>query len=76
MKSSDPINLYDCISEYFKTDTLDSTNKWLCQECGVLSMAQMRFRITQLPRVMIIHMNRFNYNGAKLKNPLNFDEEI
>jgi len=76
MKNTDPINLYDCISEFFKTDTLDQQNKYYCQECHILSLAQMRFRITQLPRVLIIHMNRFNYNGTKLKNPLSFDEEI
>lgn len=36
----------------------------------------MRFRITQLPRILIIHLKRFSYNGSKLKNPLSFDEEI
>jgi len=24
LKNTEPINLYDCISEYFKTDTLDA----------------------------------------------------
>lgn len=36
----------------------------------------MRFRIKQLPRILIVHFKRFSYNGTKLKNPLDFDEEI
>lgn len=36
----------------------------------------MRFRIKTLPRILIVHFKRFSYIGAKLKNPLNFDEEI
>ena len=36
----------------------------------------MRFRIKQLPKILIIHLKRFSYNGSKLKNAVNFDEEI
>lgn len=72
----EPVNIYDCISEFFKTDTLDVQNKLFCQNCQNLSIAQMRFRITHLPRILIIHLKRFSYNSAKLRNPVNFDEEI
>ena len=36
----------------------------------------MRFRVKQLPKILIIHLKRFSYNGTKLKNAVNFDEEI
>jgi ubiquitin C-terminal hydrolase len=36
----------------------------------------MRFRIKQLPKILIIHLKRFSYNGAKLKNAVNFEEDI
>lgn len=29
-----------------------------------------------MPRILIIHIKRFSYDGSKLKNPLSFDEEI
>ena len=76
MKSSDEIDLYDCLSEFFKTDTLDANNKLFCQHCENLSIAQMRWRIKTLPKVLIIHLKRFSFTGAKLKNPLSFEEEI
>ena len=36
----------------------------------------MRFRLKQLPRILIVHIKRFSWTGQKLRNPLNFDEEI
>jgi ubiquitin C-terminal hydrolase len=76
LSTSTNIDLYDCLSEYFKTDTLDAQNKLFCQHCQNLSIAQMRFRIKQLPKILIIHLKRFSYNGTKLKNAVNFDEDI
>lgn len=31
---------------------------------------------TSVPCILIIHLKRFNQNGTKIKNPLDFDEEI
>ena len=76
LRNNEPVDLYDCISEFFKTDTLDAQNKYYCHHCESLSIAQMRFRLKQLPRILIIHMKRFGGYGKKLQNPLNFDEEI
>ena len=45
MKASEPIDLYNCLSEFFKTDTLDTSNKLFCQFCQSPCVAQMRFRI-------------------------------
>jgi len=36
----------------------------------------MRFRLKQLPRILIVHIKRFSWTGSKLRNPFNFDEEI
>jgi ubiquitin C-terminal hydrolase len=76
IKLNEQIELYDCISEFFKTDTLDSHNKYYCHKCENLTIAQMRFRVKQLPRILIIHMKRFTPYGTRIGNALNFDEEI
>ena len=47
MKASEPIDLYNCLSEFFKTDTLDRGNELFCQFCQRTCVAQMRFRIKQ-----------------------------
>eukprot|EP00347_Sterkiella_histriomuscorum_P016052 403354669 len=72
--SNQPVDFLDCISEFFKTDILDEQNKYHCQSCGRLSKAQTRFRMKNLPKVLIVHMKRFTHLGTKLKTPLNFPE--
>ena len=39
LKSYEHVELYDCLSEFFKTDTLDSQNKLLCENCETSSIA-------------------------------------
>ena len=41
------VDLLDCISEFFKTDTLDEQNKYHCQSCGCLTRAHTRFRMKE-----------------------------
>ena len=40
-----PVELMDCMQEFFKTDTLDEQNKYHCQSCGRLTRAKTRFRM-------------------------------
>lgn len=47
-----------------------------CGKCGHVGEASIRTRIKLLPRVLIIHLKRFANNGTKLKNPLEFQDEL
>jgi len=67
-----PVELLDCMQEFFKTDTLDEQNKYHCQSCGRLTRAKTRFRMKSLPKILIVHIKRFTQLGTKLKTPLNF----
>jgi len=66
----------DCINDFFKTETQDASNKYECHNCEKLTIAQMRYRMIQLPRILILNVKRFGADGSKLKNTLNFEEEI
>lgn len=67
-----PVHFRDCITDFFSNDTLDADNKLQCQICGKLNSSQIRFRLKTLPRVLIVHMKRFDLRGSKLSHNVEF----
>jgi len=57
------VRLEDCITDFFKTENLDKDNLLFCENCQIKSTAQMRFRMKQLPQILICHFKRFSWTG-------------
>lgn len=74
--ASATVNFFDCIDDFFKSDVLDSENKLRCQSCKMLNRSQIRFRVKKLPRVLIVHIKRFDYYGSKLNFNLEFPQNF
>lgn len=59
-KSSDNIQLKDCINSFSKSEQLDDDNKWKCEKCKNYVRATKSMGIEKCPPVLIIHLKRFN----------------
>lgn len=66
------VDFFESVRDFFKADTLDIDNKQRCQSCKALNNSQIRFRLKILPRILIVHMKRFDYFGSKLSNNIDF----
>ena len=66
----------DCLEEFFKCTSFDSHNKYRCPSCKRESEATISTRVKMLPRVLIVHMKRFTNYATKMKNALEFPEEL
>ncbi len=42
-------------------DTLKGDEKFFCNTCGAYQEAQKRTRLSALPDVLLLHLNRFKY---------------
>ena len=42
-------------------DTLKGDEKFFCNACGTYQEAQKRTRLSALPDVLLLHLNRFKY---------------
>ena len=54
-------SLSACLRNFSATETLNGSDKFLCDTCCSLQEAQKRMRIKRLPRVLLLHLKRFKY---------------
>jgi ubiquitin C-terminal hydrolase len=62
LKSSSTVRISDCLANYFRTETSDENNLVHCDKCNKKSVAYMRFRIKQLPNILILSVKRNKYD--------------
>ena len=62
-RSYPPSTLEECFANFFKEETLDNRNLWLCPCCGKKVPAKTKTLISESPRILIIHFKRFNGSG-------------
>jgi len=60
----DPCTLYDCLDEFFNTETLDEREKYLCTTCHDMERVSKKFTVTALPSVLCLHIKRFKYSRS------------
>jgi ubiquitin C-terminal hydrolase len=74
------VSFNDCITDYFRSETLDSNNLLKCTKCLNYNRTRIQFKIKTLPRILLMHMKRFDDNGRKLNFdidcPLNFSFKL
>lgn len=54
--AAEPISIYNCLNEYFKTDYLDD---YKCEKCNNKEGNHISRALVNLPRVLIISLKRF-----------------
>ena len=69
-----PIELVDCLKEFFSKEYLDEDNEWFSPFCKKDVHPIKQIKIWSLPKLLIIHLKRFYYNGniKKINKKINF----
>lgn len=64
-----PMDLYQCIEEFSKSENLDHQNRTFCTKCKTLAKGVKKMEIWRLPQVLIFHLKRFRQvQGNKIKD--------
>eukprot|EP00475_Leptophrys_vorax_P028481 TRINITY_DN4121_c0_g1_i1.p1 TRINITY_DN4121_c0_g1~~TRINITY_DN4121_c0_g1_i1.p1 ORF type:complete len:912 (-),score=279.12 TRINITY_DN4121_c0_g1_i1:98-2833(-) len=61
-KQRDKIELASCIAAYTEEETLTEQNAWHCPTCKDFKCAKKKFDLWSVPRVLVIHLKRFQYS--------------
>lgn len=77
------IALEDCLESFRQIEKLDANNKWYCTVCKDHFQAFKKLEIYFAPKVMILHLKRFEYQSAghyrtysqKTNDDIEFDVE-
>jgi ubiquitin C-terminal hydrolase len=51
---------------------LNGENQYMCEHCNKKCNAKKRFSIEKSPRILTIHLKRFDNNGSKIKDNIRF----
>ena len=62
------ITIYDCLDKFTELETLDSDNQWQCESCKKKQNALKKDIFWKLPKILIVHLKRFNNNINLNKN--------
>jgi ubiquitin C-terminal hydrolase len=57
------IPLEECIEHFAASEFLSGDNKYFCGECNHLSEAERFIKLSSLPPVLVLHINRFSHNS-------------
>jgi len=71
-KIDNDINIYDCFDLFTTTEVLDGDNMIRCEETGELKIGKKTIKIWNFPKILIVHFKRFDNNGNKIDNMINF----
>lgn len=58
--SAAPVSLSWCLSRFMSHERLTWSNKFWCDYCGHLVEAERNILFSNLPRIFIVHLNRFS----------------
>lgn len=67
--------LEDCLKLFTKPEKMAGDDKWFCPKCRQRREASKRIQIWKLPRILVVHLKRFQYEGMwrqKLQTAVNF----
>eukprot|EP01102_Stenamoeba_stenopodia_P009014 TRINITY_DN2643_c1_g1_i1.p1 TRINITY_DN2643_c1_g1~~TRINITY_DN2643_c1_g1_i1.p1 ORF type:complete len:939 (-),score=214.91 TRINITY_DN2643_c1_g1_i1:15-2783(-) len=63
-KEKKGVTLYDCINLFNSNERLGPNDPWYCPSCKEHRRAWKKFDLWRLPKVLIIHLKRFQYTRA------------
>ena len=61
-------NIYDCLDEFSKVETMDIHNMIKCDFCGRLNKSTKQTKLCKLPKILIIQLKRFRVNNYGIIN--------
>jgi len=62
-KPAAAIPLAACIDKYTEEETLTEANAWRCPTCKDFGCAKKKFDLWKVPKVLIIHLKRFQFSA-------------
>ncbi|ORX87301.1 cysteine proteinase [Anaeromyces robustus] len=68
-------NLYHCLDKYIEKEYLKGNDAWSCPKCKVKVEATKQLLLSRLPKIMLIHLKRFYFQGPfrdKITKSINF----
>ncbi|KAJ7072734.1 hypothetical protein C8F01DRAFT_972368, partial [Mycena amicta] len=64
------------LAKFTAIDTLSGANKYKCEKCKKLVIAEKRFSVHEAPMVLTVHLKRFTPMGRKLKHLIKYEERL
>lgn len=62
-RSDASCRLDDCVSCFTEDEVMDGDEAYNCEKCKARRPATKRLRVHRFPRVLVLHVKRFNYTG-------------
>jgi ubiquitin C-terminal hydrolase len=66
--NSNSITLFSCLELYCKSESLSGDNAWLNEQTNKKQDVDISILFWNLPKILILSLNRFNNNGRKIKS--------
>lgn len=74
------LNVFPTINEsltfFEKENSLENENKWLCEGCKVSKSSKHKIEIIDYPKVLIVHLLRFDGGYRKDNRGVDIDKEV
>lgn len=71
------VSLYDCLTSYFKLETLnDEENLRMCEKCKAAKPCEKYQKIESLPPVLVIALKRYYTANSKISTHIQLPSEI
>jgi ubiquitin C-terminal hydrolase len=61
-------DIYDCLDDFTKEETVDKHNMIKCEFCGRLNKSTKQTKLCKLPKILIIQLKRFRVNNYGVIN--------
>lgn len=72
IKNNKKLDLYDLFKIFSEEEILDDNNKWECSICNKKVKAKKKIELFHSPKILIIHLKRFNNDNQKINNFINY----
>ncbi|GAA5865785.1 hypothetical protein JCM3774_003092 [Rhodotorula dairenensis] len=69
-------SLRDALENLVRVDVLKGQNKYKCEKCKKLVVAEKGFKIDTAPLVLTVHLKRFTPTGRKAGGVINYQESL
>lgn len=70
MERSHSYTITECLEEYTKESVIEGVD---CSHCNTRSNATCSYGISIAPKILVIQLKRFSYDGSKITNPINIE---
>ena len=58
------LSLHDCWQSFIEEEQLGESDTWYCSKCKEHRAAFKRLQLFRVPRILIVHLKRFQFTGA------------